>query len=70
MPENESEQPEGGITIEDLYPQLSSEEQAEAEYRMLRYLTVVKDIFERIIEENPKILTELEQRAMLKKREK
>lgn len=70
MPENESEQPKGEITIADLYPDLSPENQAEAEYRMLRYLAVVKEIFERICENNPKLLTELERRAMLKKRGK
>lgn len=70
MPENGFEQSEGEITIADLYPGLSPEKQAEAEYRMLRYLTVVKEIFERVVEENPELLTELEQRAMLKNREK
>ncbi|HSK73516.1 MAG TPA: hypothetical protein VK892_17600 [Pyrinomonadaceae bacterium] len=56
------------ITIDDLYPDLSPEEQREAEYRLLRYLAVVKRIFERISRENPELLTELERRAMLRKK--
>lgn len=68
MPENDYPQFNGDITIADLYPDLSPEEQAEAEYRLLRYLAVVKDIFEEICETNPKLLTELERRAMLRKK--
>jgi hypothetical protein len=34
---------------------------------MLRYLAVVKDIFEEICEEKPELLTELEQQFMLRK---
>lgn len=56
----------GEITTADLYPNLTPDERAEAEYRMLRYLAVVKDIFERVARENPKLLTELERRAMLR----
>lgn len=67
MPENHSSQFKDEITIADLYPDLSSEEQTETEYRILRYLAVVKDIFEQICVENPKLLTELERRAMLRK---
>jgi hypothetical protein len=55
------------ITIADLYPNLTPNEQAEAEYRMLRYLAVVKEIFERIVEGKTKLLTELERRAMLRR---
>ncbi len=67
MTEKFHRQIDGEITITDLYPELSPEQQKEAEYRLLRYLAVVKDIFERIVEENPKLLTELERRAMLRK---
>jgi hypothetical protein len=67
MPEKYYRQSDGEIEISDLYPNLSSEQQTEAEYRLLRYLALVKDIFERICEENPNILTELERRAMLRK---
>lgn len=67
MPEKDYRQFGGEITIADLYPELSPDERTEAEYRMLRYLAVVKDIFERIARENPKLLTELERRAMLRK---
>jgi hypothetical protein len=67
MPEKDARQFEGDITIADLYPDLSPEQQAEAEYRMLRYLAVVKEIFEEICESKPELLTELERRAMLRK---
>lgn len=67
MPENDHRQFEGDITIADLYPDLSPEQLHEAEYRMLRYLAVVKEIFEEICESKPEILTELERRAMLRK---
>ena len=67
MSEKDYLKSDGDITIADLYPELSPEQQAEAEHRMLRYLAVVKDIFEEICEENPKLLTELERRAMLRK---
>jgi hypothetical protein len=67
MPEKDYRQSDSEIKITDLYPNLSLEQQTEAEYRLLRYLALVKDIFERICEENPNILTELERRAMLRK---
>lgn len=56
------------ITINNLYPGLSPQKQQEAEYHLLRYLAVVKRIFERITRENPELLTELERRAMLRKK--
>jgi hypothetical protein len=68
MPEKDYRQVDGDITVADLYPGLSPEQLAEAEYRLLRYLALVRDIFERIVEENPEILTELERRAMLRKK--
>lgn len=67
MPEKDYQNSKGEITVADLYPDLSSEQQAEAEYRMLRYLAVVKEIFEGICKKNPNILTGLERRAMLRK---
>jgi hypothetical protein len=67
MPEKEYSQSERDITIADLYPDLSPDEQQEAEYRLLRYLAVVKEIFEEICESKPELLTELERRAMLRK---
>lgn len=57
------------ITIVDLYPELTPEQQADAEYRLLGYLEIVKRIFERVCREHPHILTELERRAMLRKKE-
>ncbi len=67
MPEEDFRQINDDITIADLYPDLSPERQAEAEYRLLRYLSLVKRIFERIARERPDLLTELERRAMLRK---
>lgn len=61
---NESDE----ITIADLYPNLTPDEQSAAEYRLLGYLAIVKRIFERIARERPDILTELEKRAMLRKK--
>ena len=63
MYENEEKE----ITIADLYPELTPEQQAIARENWLRYLRVVKRIFERICEENPELLTELERRAMLRR---
>jgi RIO-like serine/threonine protein kinase len=68
MPENNIPQKDGEITIADLYPDLTPEQQAEAEYHLLRYLAVVRTIFERIAKENPELLTELKRRAMLRKK--
>ncbi len=71
MPEQLNPQPdESGddISIANLYPNLSPEEQAEADYRLLGYLAIVKRIFERVVKERPDILTELERRAMLRKK--
>jgi hypothetical protein len=64
-----SKSPTGNIhpKIASPYPDLSSAERADAEYRLLGYLGVVKRIFERVCRENPEILTELEQRATLRK---
>ncbi len=56
------------ITIADIYPNLSSEEQSDAEATLHRYLAVVKRIYENISEQDPKILTELRRRAKIKKR--
>ena len=43
-----AENDEKDITIADLYPDLSPEEQAGAEYRLLGYLAIVRGIFERL----------------------
>jgi hypothetical protein len=64
MSENLSDEKE--ITIAELYPELSPEQQAEAEFYLLGYLDVVRRIFERISRENPEFLTELEKTANLK----
>jgi hypothetical protein len=56
------------MTVADLYPELTPEQQADAEYRMLGYLAVVKQIFESICRDKPEILTELERRATLRKK--
>lgn len=67
MTEKHYRQSNGRITIGDLYPELLPEQQAEAEYHLLRYLALVKRIFERIAREKPELLTKLEHRAMLRK---
>jgi hypothetical protein len=67
MTEKDSRHSNGRITIGDLYPDLSPEQKAEAEYHLLRYLALVKRIFERIARQNPELLTKLERRAMLRK---
>ena len=54
-------------TIVDLYPDLTPEQQEDAEYRLLGYLAIVKRIFERICRERPGILTEFERRATLRR---
>ena len=41
-------QPEPEITIQDLYPELSPEQQAEAAYYLDCYIEVVRGIFERV----------------------
>ncbi|MDQ4123266.1 MAG: hypothetical protein M3209_17655 [Acidobacteriota bacterium] len=53
-------------TIVELYPQLSQEEQREAEYNLRRYIRLVRRIFERIRRENPKALTDALKEARLK----
>jgi hypothetical protein len=68
MREKDFPQPEDDITVADLYPDLSPEQQAETEYRLIRYFALVKRIFERITREQPELLTELERRAMLRKK--
>jgi hypothetical protein len=55
------------IGIADLYPNLSPAEQIEARENLLRYLAVVKKIYEELPTENPKLLTELRRRARLRK---
>jgi hypothetical protein len=54
------------VTIDDLYPELSPDDRAEAEFHLLGYLDVVRRIFERICREQPELLTELEKTASLK----
>jgi hypothetical protein len=55
------------ITVTDLYPELTPEEQVAAQENWLRYLRVVRRIFVYVSEENPEILTELEKRVRLRK---
>lgn len=56
------------VTVANLYPELPPGEREEAEYRLLRYLTVVRRIFERIARERPEILPELEKYATVRKK--
>ena len=55
------------IMISELYPGLTSEEQIEVEANLLRYLGVVKRIFEQLSEQKPEILTEIRKRVRLRK---
>jgi hypothetical protein len=54
--------PKDEITIADLYPDLTPEQQAEAEYRLLRYLAVVRSIYDDLVEsgEIDKVLLKLQ----------
>ena len=63
MPDNK----EKSISLSDLFPQLSEEEQREAEENLRQYLAVVRRIFEHVQANDPKILTELQRRARLRK---
>ena len=63
MPDNK----EKSISLSELFPQLSEEEQREAEENLRQYLAVVRRIFEHVQANNPKILTELRRRARLRK---
>lgn len=51
------------------YPQLSRKECDEAEFHLGRYLGVVKRIFERAKRDNPSLLTDLQMRANVRKRD-
>ena len=55
------------ISLSELFPQLSEEEQREAEENLRQYLAVVRRIFEHVQANDPKILTELRRRARLRK---
>lgn len=54
------------ITADTVYPDLTPGEAAEAAENLVRYLGVVKRIFDRVSREDPKALTEFETRASLK----
>lgn len=58
---------EKSISLNELFPELSEEEQREAEENLRQYLAVVRRIFEHVQANNPKILTELRRRARLRK---
>lgn len=53
------------ITIADLYPNLSPQEQVEAEYNLKQYLSLVWRIYQRVKRENPDKLTEAIKKANL-----
>lgn len=63
MPDNT----EKSISLNELFPELSGEEQREAEENLRQYLAVVRRIFEHVQAHDPKILTELRRRARLRK---
>jgi hypothetical protein len=45
------------ISIQDVYPDLTKSEQAEAEHNLRAYVRVVWRIYERLQRENPELLT-------------
>lgn len=47
------------ITIQDVYPKFSPEEQAEAEDNLREYALLVWRIYKRVKRENPEMLTEM-----------
>ncbi len=61
-----SKTPQKRRTIAELYPNLSAAEQAEAEYNLRRYIRLVWRIFDRLMRENPELLTEALKAARLK----
>lgn len=65
-----SSEKEKRIAISELYPDLTIEEQTEAEENLRRYLVVVKGIFDNIAEHKPEILTEIRKGASLRKKGK
>lgn len=44
-----------GIDLSTLYPELSPEQLAEAEYNLMRYADVVRRIYERLHPEEPEV---------------
>jgi hypothetical protein len=57
-----------GREIGQLYPELSYDEVREAECNLLGYLVVVRQIYQHVQGENPKILTKLRRRARLREK--
>lgn len=62
MPDNDAIQKQ----IANLYPDLSPEERQEVEAALRSYLAVVQRIFEHVKDQNPRVLTELAERARLR----
>ena len=58
---------EKNVSLNELFPQLSEEEQREAEENLRQYLAVVRRIFDYVHANDPKILTELRRSARLRK---
>lgn len=51
------------IRIADVYPDRQSDDQAEIEYNLRRYILLVWRIYERTKRQNPKLLTKLLKRG-------
>jgi hypothetical protein len=58
---------DGHVKIGDLYPGLDDEQRRAAEHRLSAYLAIVNRIFGRVLRDKPEFLTELTQRARLRK---
>lgn len=54
------------ISIVDLFPEMTAEEQSTAEYVFKQYLDLVWRICERVSSEDPKLLTQLLREANVK----
>lgn len=63
-----SKKDEIAIAIAEVYPNLSAEEQENVRQNLIEYLGVVKRIFERVSEQDPELLTQLQSRANLRKK--
>lgn len=47
------------ITIQEVYPDFTPQEQAQAEYNLREYTLLIWRIYERVKRENPELLTEI-----------
>jgi hypothetical protein len=58
---------ESQLTINEIYPNIATEQLDEVEANIRHYLTVVRHVFDHIQRDQPRILTNLRWRARLRK---